>query len=145
MKTTISVEAKINAPCESVWKFFTIPEHIRNWYYASPDWHVPYAENDLRLNGKFKITMASRDGNEGFDFEGVYTHLQEHKLIEYTLPDGRKVKVLFSAQAIVTKVIEIFEAESENPVPMQRQGWQAILDNFKEYTESNYKPVKFKS
>jgi len=33
-------------------------------------------------------------------------------------------------------VTESFEAEGTNADEMQRAGWQAILENFKNYTES---------
>lgn len=82
-------------------------------------------------------TMAARDGSVSFDFEGVYTNVQQHKVIEYTILDGRKVKITFSGTGNETKVIETFEAEGIHPIEVQRGGWQAILDNFKKYTEAN--------
>lgn len=136
-KTAITVEALINAPIETVWNHWTEPKHITQWCQASDDWHAPYAENDLQVNGKFKTTMAAKDGSVSFDFEGVYTNIQPHKIIEYTLLDGRKVSILFSSAGNQTKVVETFDPENENPREMQRGGWQAILDNFKKYTEAN--------
>jgi len=136
-KTAITVETLIKAPVEKVWKFWSEPKHITRWCQASDDWHAPYAENDLRTGGKFKTTMAAKDGSASFDFEGVYTNVQPHKVIEYTIGDGRKVAIQFSGKGNETKVIETFDAESVNPIEMQRGGWQAILDNFKKYTESN--------
>jgi uncharacterized protein YndB with AHSA1/START domain len=137
MKTkTITVETAVKAPIEKVWSFWTEPEDIKQWYNASDDWHAPYAENDLQVNGKFKTTMAAKDGSAGFDFEGVYTKIVRHKSIEYTIPDGRKVVITFSDLGSETKVVESFEAESENSYEMQRGGWQSILDNFKKYIES---------
>jgi uncharacterized protein YndB with AHSA1/START domain len=91
----------------------------------------------LRDDGKFKTTMAAKDGSFSFDFEGVYTKVQPNKLIEYTMSDGRKVKVIFSGSENETKITETFDPETENPVDMQRDGWQAILNNFKKYTEAN--------
>lgn len=135
-KTLITVEATIKAPVEKVWEFWNEPKHITKWCQASDDWHAPYAENDLQTNGKFKTTMAAKDGSFSFDFEGVYTSVEKHKAIEYTMADGRKVQILFSGQGNETKVVETFEAESTNPEEMQRGGWQAILDNFKKYTEA---------
>jgi uncharacterized protein YndB with AHSA1/START domain len=135
--TKITVEATVNAPIEKVWKLWSEPQHIMQWCQASDDWHVPYADNDLRDNGKFKTTMAAKDGSFSFDFEGVYTTVQPNKLIEYAISDGRKVSIKFSLQGNETKITEIFDAESQNPIEMQRGGWQAILDNFKKYTESN--------
>lgn len=136
-KTAITVETTVKAPVEKVWKYWTEPKHITRWCNASDDWHSPYAENDLRVDGKFKTTMAAKDGSESFDFEGVYTNIQQNKIIEYTIGDGRKVKITFSGQGDQTKVVETFDPESTNPIEMQRGGWQAILDNFKKYTEAN--------
>jgi uncharacterized protein YndB with AHSA1/START domain len=136
-KTAITVEAVVKAPIEKTWKYWNEPKHITKWCSASDDWHAPFAENDLRLNGKFKTTMAAKDGSMSFDFEGVYTNVQEHKVIEYTMADGRKVKITFSKEGDGTKVVETFEPETTNPVDMQRGGWQSILDNFKKYTEAN--------
>ena len=135
-KTLITVQTIVNAPVQKVWSAWNQPEHITKWCQASPDWHAPFAENNLRKDGKFKTTMAAKDGSVSFDFEGVYTNVQENKLIEYTAADGRKVKVEFSAEGNKTKIAETFEAENTNPVEMQRGGWQAILDSFKNYTES---------
>src|SRR5689334_5560940 len=136
-KTTITVEATVKAPVEKVWNCWIEPRHITKWCQASDDWHAPHAENDARTGGKFSTTMAAKDGSMSFDFGGVYTNVQPHKLIEYTIGDGRKVSIKFSSNGNETKVTESFEAETTNPVEMQRGGWQAILDNFKKYTETN--------
>lgn len=136
-KTVITVETVVNAPVEKVWKFWSEPKHIMQWCTASDDWHTPYADNDLRKDGKFKSTMAAKDGSFSFDFEGVYTNVQPNKVIEYTMGDGRTAKIIFTENGNETKVVESFDAESSNPIEMQRGGWQAILDNFKKYTEAN--------
>ncbi len=134
--TTITVESTVNAPVEKVWEFWTDSKHITNWYNASDDWHAPYAENDLRKDGNFKTTLAAKDGSFSFDFAGVYTNIEEHKTIEYTLGDERKVTINFTPQGNTTKLVETFEAENTHPVEVQKSGWQAILDNFKKYTET---------
>ncbi|MEJ0055904.1 MAG: SRPBCC family protein [Bacteroidota bacterium] len=135
-KTGITVETTVNASIKKVWASWSEPKHITKWCQASEDWHAPYAENDLRTNGKFKTTMAAKDGSMGFDLEGVYSNVQPNKLIEYILPDERKVRIAFDGNDKETKVTETFDAENENPVEMQRGGWQAILDSFKKYTET---------
>ena len=135
-KTIITVETTVNAPVEKVWKTWTSPEHIIKWNNASDDWHTPRATNDLKVGGKFTSRMESRDGKMGFDFEGTYDVVKTNEKIEYTILDGRKVKINFVKMGNQTKVTETFEAENENPIEMQRGGWQAIMDNFKEYTES---------
>lgn len=135
--TKITVEATVNAPVEKVWKYWNEPKHITQWCAPSDDWHAPQAEADLRKDGKFKTTMAARDGSVSFDFEGVFTKVEPNKTLEYTIADGRKVQIGFSGSGNATKITETFEAENENPIDMQRGGWQAILDNFKKYTETN--------
>ncbi|MBW8685241.1 SRPBCC family protein [Chitinophaga rhizophila] len=136
-RTAVTIETTIQAPVSKVWEYWNKPEHITQWAFASEDWHAPKAENDLRTGGKFSTTMAAKDGSFSFDFGGEYTDVKENKLIEYTLGDGRKVSVLFSTMGDSTKVVQTFETEEENPVEMQRDGWQAILDNFNRYTESH--------
>jgi len=135
-KTQITVKASINAPIEKVWKRWTNPDDIVKWNNASDDWCTPRAENDLRRGGHFNIRMESRDGNAGFDFAGTYEKVLVYREIDYKIGDGRKVKILFSHIKNKTEVIETFESEDENPIDMQRNGWQAIMNNFKKYVES---------
>lgn len=132
----ITVETTVNAPVATVWESWNNPDHITQWAFASPDWHTPWAKNDLRVGGSFSSRMEAKDGSFGFEFGGVYDAVTTNELIVYTMADGRKVIVEFSAEGDATKVVERFDAETENPVEMQRMGWQAILDNFKKYTES---------
>jgi uncharacterized protein YndB with AHSA1/START domain len=135
-KTSITVETTVSAPIDRVWKFWTEPEHITQWSYADESWHTPTAENDLRVGGSFVSRMEAKDGSIGFDFGGVYDEVKTHEVIAYTLGDGRKVKVTFSDQGNQTKVVETFEAENTHSIEMQQSGWQAILNNFKKYTEA---------
>jgi len=133
----ITVETTVNAGLDKVWRFWTEPEHIKNWNNASPDWHTPKAENDLRKGGRFSSRMEAKDGSMGFDFGGTYDEVVLHKQIKYTLDDDRKVDITFAKADEGLSIKEIFEPESQNSTDMQKQGWQAILDNFKKYIESN--------
>lgn len=133
----ITVKNTIKASIDKVWEFWTLPEHITKWSFASPDWHTPYAENDLQVGGKFKSTMAAKDGSMSFDFGGEYTLVEQNKAIEYVLADGRKVEINFNETPNGVEIIESFDPETVNPVEMQQGGWQAILDNFKSYAENN--------
>ena len=135
--TNITVETTVNAPIEKVWSYFTQPQHVKNWNNASDDWHTPRAENDLQVGGNFVYRMEAKDGSFGFDFGGTYDAVKENEYLEYTIGDGRKVKISFIPQGTSTKVVENFEAETTNSVELQRTGWQSILDNFKKYTEAN--------
>ena len=136
-RPTITIEATLNAPISKVWEYWTKPEHIVKWNQASDDWHTTRAENDLREGGKFSSRLEAKDGSFGFDFGGVYDKVKEKEYIEYTMGDGRKVKIFFISQNDKTKIIETFEAENTNSLEMQKDGWQAILENFKKYSESN--------
>jgi uncharacterized protein YndB with AHSA1/START domain len=134
---TITVETTVKAPIEKVWKFWTTPEQITQWNNASEDWHSPAAENDLRVGGKFNYRMEAKDGSFGFDFSGVYDDVKKSEHISYTLDDGRKVKIIFTNHGNKTKVSETFEVENANPIEMQRTGWLAIMNNFKNHVETN--------
>ena len=136
-KTEITIEATVSANVKKAWNYFTKPEHITKWNFASDDWHCPKASNDLRVGGKFSSRMEAKDGSFGFDFEGIYYEVIEYKNIAYTLADGRQVITNFKQLGNKIKVSTIFDAENENPVDMQRNGWQAILNNFKKYVEEN--------
>jgi uncharacterized protein YndB with AHSA1/START domain len=136
-KTNITIKAMIKAPVNLVWKMWITPEDIKKWNYASDDWHCPYVDNDLRVGGRFTSRMEAKDGSAGFDFTGVYEKVIVNELIDYDMEDGRKVNTQFIARDNNTEVIETFEAENVNSVEMQREGWQAILDNFKKFVENN--------
>lgn len=120
--TKITIEAIISAEPQKVWNYWSHPEHIVNWNFASDDWCCPRSENDLRPGGKFKSRMEAKDGSFGFDFEGIYDEVVEFKVISYTMPDGRKVSTTFEDLSGKTKVTTVFNAETMNPVDMQRQG-----------------------
>lgn len=135
--TKITVETMISADVKKVWEYYITPEHITKWNFASDDWHCPKAENDLRVGGKLKSRMEAKDGSFGFDFEAVYDEVIDHKKITYTMADGRRASTEFENHNGKIKVTTIFDAENENPIDMQRDGWQAILNNFKKYVESN--------
>lgn len=133
---SITVQTTVNAPVEKVWKIWNAPEDITKWAVGSPDWHTPYAENDLKVGGKFLSRMAAKDGSASFDFTGAYDVVQLHKTIAYTMDDGRKVNILFTTDGKSTTITETFECETENTPELQREGWQGILDNFKKHVES---------
>lgn len=132
----ITVNALVNASLETVWDSWTNPKHIVNWNFASDDWHAPAAKNDLSIGGAFAYTMAAKDGSFSFDFTGKFTEITPNKSISYLLDDDRKVDITFELFEGQVMVIESFEAETQNPEDLQKTGWQAILDNFKKYTES---------
>lgn len=136
-ENAITIESTVNAPVSKVWELWNNPEHITKWAFASDDWEAPHAKNDLRVGGKFITRMSAKDGSEGFDFTGIYSTVDKYSLIEYDMSDGRQVKVKFEETPEGTKITETFDPENENPLEMQKQGWQEILNNFKRYVEKN--------
>lgn len=134
----ITIESLVGAPVEMVWRCWTEPAHITRWNFASDDWCCPSAENDLTPGGRYRARMEAKDGSFGFDFEATYDAVSDREALIYTLTDGRRVKTVFEPQKSSTRVTTTFDAEQENPVDMQRQGWQAILNNFKGYVEAHH-------
>src|SRR4030095_8910629 len=112
--TVITIETTVNAPVQKVWNYFNAPEHITKWNTAIDTWHSPRAANDLREGGEFNIRMEAKDGSMGFDFAGKYDVVKKHEYIEYTLGDGRKVKVKFTPKGNSTNITESFDAETMN-------------------------------
>ncbi len=140
-KGEIMVETPINEPVEKIWKMYTEPKHMMQWNHAQNDWHSPSALNNVQVNGVFDIRMEARDGSAGFDFKGVYTEVVENELLAYTMEDGRRARIEFMPLGNSTHVRVTFDPEQENPAEMQKQGWQAILNNFKDYAEKNAEKI----
>lgn len=134
---TITIQATVQAPVEKVWEVWTNTDEIVKWSSPSPDWYTPRAEHELKPGGRFTYRMEARDGSMGFDFGGVFDVIKPNEYIEYTIGDGRKVSIHFENRGGATHIRETFEAESINSIEQQRSGWQAILDNFKAYTEKS--------
>ncbi len=133
---TVTIETTVEKNIDLVWKYWTSPEHITHWNFASLEWHCPSAEHDLKEGGRLKYHMAAKDGSMAFDYTGTFLRISEPNLLEYALDDGRKVSIKFQEENASTRVIESFEVEDENSIDLQKQGWQAILNNFKKHAES---------
>lgn len=132
----IKVQNTINASIDKVWDLWTSPEHIMNWNIPFENWHTPNAENDLKVGGKFKFTMAAKDESDGFDFEGTYTKIERFSLIEYDLTDNRIASVRFENNGSEVKLTETFEPEAKISEEMQEQFCRAVIQNFKSYVEN---------
>lgn len=133
--TVITIETTVNAPVEKVWACWNEPEHVTKWNQASPDWHSPRGENDLREGGRFVYRMEAKDGSFGFDFSGKYDVVKTNEYIQYHLDDNRKVEIWFQQTPDGVHIKESFEAEGTHSIEMQQGGWQAILDSFARYCE----------
>lgn len=135
-KTKITVQTTVNSTIENVWKVWTTPDDILQWNSVSDDWNTTKAKNDLKNGGKFSYRMEAKDGSFGFDFDGVYNIIKTNELIEYTMTDGRKSIIIFTTQDQQINISQTFDAETQNTIELQRNGWQNIMDNFKKYIEN---------
>jgi uncharacterized protein YndB with AHSA1/START domain len=132
----IDIQSFVNVSTKEVWEFYTNPEHIVNWNFASPNWHCPSAQNDLRPGGKYSARMEAKDGSFGFDFEAIYDTVYPLEGFTYTMEDGRQVDTQFIEEETGTLIKVSFDPEDQNSLELQRAGWQAILNNFTSYAES---------
>ncbi|MBV8251059.1 MAG: SRPBCC family protein [Chitinophaga sp.] len=137
MSNKVTVNATIHADAKKVWEYYTAPEHITQWNFADPSWHCPSVSNDMRIGGKYVARMEAKDGSFGFDFEATYDAINPGKSFTYTIADGRQAVVDFNGNGNQTDVVVSFDPEDQNPVEMQKGGWQAILNSFKQYAENN--------
>lgn len=135
-KATVTIQTDVHVPVAKAWEVYTRPEYITQWNFASDEWHCPSSQNDLRVGGTFSSRMEAKDGSFGFDFAGEYTDVKEYEHIAYKLGDERTVDVRFTDNGDTTHVEVVFDIEDQNSAEMQRQGWQAILDNFKKCAEA---------
>ena len=138
----ITIDTLVKADMASVWNAWNNPNDIKQWNAASDDWHTTQSTVELKVGGKFCSRMEAKDGSMGFDFEGTYTVVDAFKKLEYTLGDDRMVQVSFEQKDTGVLVSETFDTENENSAERQKQGWQAILNNFARHVESKqtYQP-----
>ena len=134
----ITVQTLINATLSNCWEGWVNPKHIVHWYYASPDWCCPKAIMDCKAGGAFSIRMEAKDKSFGFDFNATFSEVIEKECLHYTLEDGRLVELTFNETLDGTIVTWKFDPENQNPVSLQQQGWQAILNHFKSYIEQEF-------
>jgi uncharacterized protein YndB with AHSA1/START domain len=132
----ITIKATVSADKQKVWDYYTQPEHIIKWNFADPSWHCPTATNDLKVGGRYLARMEAKDGSFGFDFDAVYNEINHGESFTYEFGE-RFAVVEFNEVNGQTEVTITFDPETENSIDLQKQGWQAILDNFKKYTETN--------
>jgi uncharacterized protein YndB with AHSA1/START domain len=132
----IQVRISVMADKQKVWDYYTSPEHITQWNFADPSWHCPAASNDMNIGGRYVARMEARDGSFGFDFDAIYTEINTLESFTYQFGE-RFAKIEFNNMNNQTEVIITFDPETENSIELQKNGWQAILNNFKNYIESN--------
>jgi uncharacterized protein YndB with AHSA1/START domain len=134
--SSITVSKNVAANINKVWEYYTQPEHITQWNFATEDWKCPFASNDLKTGGKYLARMEAKDGSFGFDFEAIYDEVSKPHKLAYTMTDGRKASVTFTESDNQTQVVVTFDADTQHSADMQKDGWQAILNQFKKHVEA---------
>ncbi len=137
LRVKVTIKATAQTHPEACWKAAVTPEAIMAWNAASPEWHCPRAEVDLRVGGRMTSRMEARDGSAGFEFSATFTTIEEPHHLQYQLDDDRMVDLHFETEGERTHITQTFDAEEENDVEFQRAGWQSILDNFARFAETN--------
>lgn len=132
----ITVETLVSAPVDTVWSCWTEPDHITQWNFASDDWCCPTVIQNLTVGGLYTARMEAKDGSFGFDFQAVYSEVDQNKALTLKMGDGRTARTTFASFDAGTRVMTVFDAEAQNSIEMQKGGWQAILDNFRKYAET---------
>lgn len=132
----ITIKTTVLADKQKTWDYYTGSEHIIHWNFADPSWHCPTASNDLTIGGQLRTRMEAKDGSFGFDFIAFYTEINPRENFSYEF-GGRIATIVFHEANGQTEVVVTFDPETENSLELQKNGWQAILDNFKAYTENN--------
>ncbi len=132
----ITIQTTVQAPMQKVWDCWTGVEHIAGWAFATDDWGAEGISNQVEKDGTFSSRMFAKDGSFEFLFSGKYNEVVENTSLDYSLDDGRNVVVNFTETPDGIEIIQSFQPETENPIGMQRDGWQAFLDNFKKYVEN---------
>ncbi|MAL08478.1 MAG: activator of HSP90 ATPase [Maricaulis sp.] len=130
---SITVTTRVEAIPQEAWTAFTSPGAITQWNFASPDWHCPSADVDLRVGGRHTARMEARDGSMGFDLTGTYDEVDPPHAVTLVLDDGRRARTTFEPDGEGTRVTTVFDPENTHSREMQHDGWQAILDSYAAY------------
>jgi len=80
---TVTIEYLLQAPVDRVWKAWTEPTHICEWFGSDPQGIVLYARLDVRVGGSFEITFRDSSGLEHTCF-GDYTTVIPFKKLQFT-------------------------------------------------------------
>jgi len=76
------IEREIDVPVALVWKAWTTPAHLRQWFVPKP-WTITACEMDLRPGGIFSTVMRSPEGQE-FPNLGCYLDVVPEERLIFT-------------------------------------------------------------
>jgi uncharacterized protein YndB with AHSA1/START domain len=137
----INISQNIKASPNQVFESYLNSKDNQRWQNAGGGWSTGFVNIDAQNGGKFEAEFKAADGINDFVFGGTFDQIIPNKKINYTIEGGRKAEVLFEEiSPNETKVSINFEAETQNSIDLQRQGWNQILVNFKTFVERKVNP-----
>src|SRR5437868_6347483 len=78
------LERTLDAPIELVWKAYTDPQHLKQWFAPRP-YEISEIELDLRPGGIFRIRMIGPDGfDTGHGNPGCVLEVKEREKLVWT-------------------------------------------------------------
>jgi uncharacterized protein YndB with AHSA1/START domain len=149
-KLDLVLERELDVPVELVWKAWTTPDHLKNWFVPKP-WTVTECEIDLRVGGTFRTVMRSPDGDE-FPNLGCYLDIVPNERLIFTdalLPGFRPAaKPFFTAGLHLERTatgtrytaiaVHADEAGRETHEQMGfHDGWGTVVDQMVAYIKAN--------
>lgn len=109
----------IDAPREKVFKAWTDPALLTQWFAPSP-WTTPFAQLDVRPGGASLVVMRSPDGNE-FPNRGVYLDVVENERIVFT--DAYTTAWEPSEKPFMTAILTFEEEDGKTRYTARVQHW----------------------
>lgn len=142
-ETSLRIERTYDASAEDVFDAWTSPEVLRRWWRPNPAWTTAVAEVDLRVGGRYRISMEDPESGIMRTAGGEYSEVSRPRRLVYSwqweLQDGQfgpasTVAVDFREEGERTSVVlEHSGFDSSESRDSHNQGWVGILDRFQEY------------
>jgi len=140
-KTSLEIKRFINAPRERVYRAWTDPAQLKEWW--GPDWvRTRNITADVRVGGKYRWDLTDPDGDEMSAF-GEYRELVPGKKIVFTWKwdddenweeHNSVVTVELSDRDGGTEVRLIHEKlPSEASRDRHNEGWNSVLDRLEKF------------
>jgi uncharacterized protein YndB with AHSA1/START domain len=135
----LRLERTFDASAEDVFDAWTNPEVLRRWWGAGPDWSTPEVSVDLRVGGRYRLTMLDPASGEQHTVGGEYREISRPDRLVYTWvwegtgpSAGHEtvVTVTFTDDGgRTTAVLEHTGLVSAESASRHEHGWNACLDN----------------
>lgn len=82
---TLDLTRTFDTPREEVFRAWTEPEALKQWFAPSDAFSTPVAEVDLRVGGNYRIGMKPPDKDDLYIVGGTYQEIQPPEKLVFTL------------------------------------------------------------